>query len=212
MVEEAKRTLAYLCPVCRQSVAADRSLFQLAAGSNELPCPCGKSSLAVKITGEQVRLTVPCLFCGKDHLVTCSSHAFLREPVLAFSCAASSLDCCYIGEEGLVFSALQRLEQTADKMETEAGAQGCFLDEMVMLEVLSELKEIAQRDGISCTCGGHDWNLQVNFSAILLLCADCGGMTRIPAATAEDITAICCRDKLIIPKAHPGGHPGGETP
>ena len=44
MVEEAKRTLAYLCPACRQSVAVERSVFQLAASANELPCPCGKSS------------------------------------------------------------------------------------------------------------------------------------------------------------------------
>lgn len=48
MVEEAKRTLAYLCPACRQSVAVERSVFQLAASANELPCPCGKSSLRVE--------------------------------------------------------------------------------------------------------------------------------------------------------------------
>ena len=40
MVEEGKRTLAYLCPACRQSVAVERSVFQLAASANELPCPC----------------------------------------------------------------------------------------------------------------------------------------------------------------------------
>ena len=89
MVEQAKRTLAYLCPSCRQSVAVERSIFQLAASANELPCPCGKSSLRVEMMGDRVRLTVPCLFCGKDHSVTCSSHAFLHEKVLAFSCAAS---------------------------------------------------------------------------------------------------------------------------
>ena len=100
MVEEAKRTLAYLCPACRQSVAVERSVFQLAASANELPCPCGKSSLRVELMGDRVKLTVPCLFCGKDHTVTCSSHAFLHEKVLAFSCAASGLDCCYVGEEG----------------------------------------------------------------------------------------------------------------
>lgn len=100
MVEEAKRTLAYLCPACRQSVAVERSVFQLAASANELPCPCGKSSLRVELMGDRVKLTVPCLFCGKDHTVTCSSHAFLHEKVLAFSCAASGLDCCYVGEIG----------------------------------------------------------------------------------------------------------------
>ena len=143
MVEEAKRTLAYLCPACRQSVAVERSVFQLAASANELPCPCGKSSLRVELMGDRVKLTVPCLFCGKDHTVTCSSHAFLHEKVLAFSCAASGLDCCYVGEEGPVFAALQRLEEAVDKLEAASGEKGAFLDELVMQEVLSELKEIA---------------------------------------------------------------------
>ena len=117
MVEDAKRTLAYICPACRQSVAVERSVFQLAAASSELPCPCGKSSLKVELMGDRVRLTVPCLFCGRDHTVTCSSRAFLHERVLAFSCAASGLDCCYVGEEGPVFAALKRLEEAVDKLE-----------------------------------------------------------------------------------------------
>ena len=47
MEAEPKRTLAYLCPACGQSVAVERTAFQLAASANELPCPCGKSALRV---------------------------------------------------------------------------------------------------------------------------------------------------------------------
>ena len=198
MVEQAKRTLAYLCPACRQSVVVERTVFQLAASANELPCPCGKSALRVELMGDRVRLTVPCLFCGREHSVTCSAHAFLHERVLAFSCAASGLDCCYVGEEGAVFAALKRLEEAADKLEARGGEKGAFLDELVMHEVLSEIKDIAQRGGISCTCGSRDWKLQVNYSSIDLFCADCGGAMRIPAATADDIDDICCKDKLVI--------------
>ena len=198
MVEEAKRTLAYICPHCRQSVVVERSAFQLAASPNTLPCPCGKSALRVEIAGDRAKLTVPCLFCGRDHTVTCSARAFLREKAMAFSCAASGLDCCYVGEEGAVFAAMKRLEEAVDKLEAAAGAQGTFLDELVMHEVLSEIKEIAQRGGVSCACGSKRWKLQVNYSSVDLLCADCGAAMRIPAATASDIEDICCKDKLII--------------
>lgn len=198
MVEQAKRTLAYLCPSCRQSVAVERSIFQLAASANELPCPCGKSSLRVEMMGDRVRLTVPCLFCGKDHSVTCSSHAFLHEKVLAFSCAASGLDCCYVGEEGPVFAALKRLEEAVDKLEAAAGEKGTFLDEVIMHEVLSELRDIAQRGGISCTCGSREWKLQVNFSSVDLICGHCGRALRIPAATADDLEDLCCKNTLLI--------------
>ncbi|MBC5737583.1 hypothetical protein [Lawsonibacter faecis] len=198
MVEESKRTLAYICPSCRQAVIAERSVFQLAASANAIPCPCGKSALRVEMMGDRVKLTVPCLFCESDHTVACSSKAFLHEKTLAFACAASGLDCCYAGEEAPVFAAMKRLEEAVDKLERDAGEKGAFLDELVMHEVLSELKEIAQRDGISCACGSRKWKLQVNYSSIDLFCADCGAAMRIPAATASDIDDICCRNTMVI--------------
>lgn len=198
MVEESKRTLGYICPACRQAVIAQRSVFQLAASANEISCPCGKSALGVEMMGDRVKLTVPCLFCESDHSVACSSKAFLHEKTLAFSCASSGLDCCYVGEEPGVFAAMRRLEEAVDKLERDAGEKGTFLDELVMHEVLSELKEIAQRGGISCACGSKGWKLQVNYSSVDLFCAQCGAAMRIPAATASDIDDICCKNSILI--------------
>ena len=200
MVEEGKRTIAYLCPECRQPVVMERSVFQLAAAPAELPCPCGKSAVKTEMLGERCKLTVPCLFCGREHTVSCSTHAFLHEKCLAFSCAASGLDCCYVGEEDAVFAATRRLEEALDKLEAEAGERGTFLDELIMHEVLSELKDIAQRGGVSCTCGSKEWGLQVNYSSADLICAHCGGVLRIPAATASDLEDICCKYTLQIKK------------
>ena len=107
MIEDAKRSIAFLCPVCRQPVILERTVFQLAASGSRLPCPCGKSALTVSLMGDQVRLTVPCLFCEQEHTVSCSTAAFLQEKTLAFSCANSGLDCCYVGEEASVFAVLE---------------------------------------------------------------------------------------------------------
>ena len=103
-----------------------------------------------------------------------------------------------VGEEQAVFAATRRLEEAVDKLEAEAGERGSFLDEIIMHEVLSELRDIAQRGGVSCTCGSTDWNLQVNYSSVDLICARCGGTLRIPAATASDLDDICCKHKLVI--------------
>ena len=97
MVQETKRFLSYICPRCMQSVIVERDLFSLAAAPAHIKCPCGKSELGVEFFPNRVQLTVPCLFCGREHTVSCSSHAFIREKALAFSCAASGLDCCYVG-------------------------------------------------------------------------------------------------------------------
>ena len=88
MIEDAKRSIAFLCPACRKPVIVERSVFQLAAGNSRLPCPCGQSAVEVTLLGDQVRLTVPCLFCEQEHTVTCSTAAFLQEKTLAFSCAS----------------------------------------------------------------------------------------------------------------------------
>lgn len=198
MEHEKKRFLSYICPHCRQSVIVERDLFTLAASTNHIKCPCGKSELTVDFMPNRVQLTVPCLFCGREHMVSCPSHAFIREKALAFSCAASGLDCCYVGEEGPVYAATARLEQAVDKLEEDAGEKGAFLDEIVMHEVLSEIKDIAQRGGISCACGSKNWTFQVNYSSVDLICADCGAEMRVPAATADDIDDICCKTNLLI--------------
>ena len=198
MIEDAKRSIAFLCPSCRQPVILERSVFQLAAAGGKLPCPCGKSSIRIDLMGDRVNLTVPCLFCEQEHTVTCSTHAFLTEKCLAFSCANSGLDCCYVGEEDAVFAAVGRLEEAVDKLEAEAGAKGAFLDELVMHEVLSEIRDIAQRDGISCTCGSHKYNIAVRRGAVDLICARCGGRLRLNAATDRDLDDLCCQMKLTI--------------
>lgn len=198
MVQDAKRFLSYICPNCRQSVIVERDLFSLAAAPAHIQCPCGKSELLVEFLPNRVQLTVPCLFCAREHTVSCSSHAFVREKALAFSCAASGLDCCYVGEEGPVYAATARLEQAVDKLEEESAEHGTFLDEVVMHEILSELKEIAQRDGISCACGSKNWTFQVNYSSVDVICTDCEAQMRIPAATADDIDDICCKNTILI--------------
>ena len=105
-----------------------------------------------------------------------------------------------MGEEEAVFAATRRLEEALDRLETASGERGAFLDEIIMHEVLSELKDIAQRGGISCTCGSKEWNLQVNYSSVDLICARCGGVLRLPAATASDLEDICCKYTLTIKK------------
>ena len=202
MTHEKTRFISYLCPKCRQSVIVEKDVFALAAAPARIQCPCGQSELTVEFMPQRVNLTVPCVACGWDHLVSCPSHAFLREKALAFSCAASGLDCCYVGEEGPVYAATARLERAVDKLEAPDPSgeeeEKPFLDPLIMEEVLSEIKDIAARGGISCTCGSKNWTFQLHYSSVDLMCRDCGAEMRIPAATADDLDDICCKTKLLI--------------
>ena len=198
---EEKRTIGYICPVCGQAVIASRTAFQLAAGDSTLPCPCGKSELAFRQLGDRCEVTVPCLFCARDHRAACANDALLRQKLLALSCPASGLGCCYIGEEGPVFQAMEKLETAVDKLrlDDQMENRGVFLNEAVMGEVLGELKDIAARGGVKCACGSADYGIKVGYSSVDLVCAQCGAALRLGAATPDDLDALCARDTLTIP-------------
>ena len=195
------RTIGYICPVCGQSVIAQRPAVQLAAGTSAIPCPCGKSELRFAQKGDRCEVTVPCLFCAKDHTAVCGNDALLHRKLLALSCPASGLGCCYIGEEDEVFQAVARLEQAVDKlrMDDQAESRGAFLDEVVMGEILSELRDIAARGGVKCGCGCTDYGVKVAYAAVDVVCARCGAALRLPAATPDDLADLCARYTITIP-------------
>lgn len=198
MLDDAKRTIAFFCPNCRQAVIVSRSAFQLAAAKSEIKCPCGESSIHTELLGDRMKLEVPCLFCEQEHSFTCSTHAFLHEKTMAFSCGPSGLDCCYTGEEGPVYEAMNRLQETLDGLEEEAAKEGMFLNPIVMQEILEELRDIGQRDGVSCTCGSKNFSMKINFSAVELECNQCKGSLKVPATTQTDIDDLCCKPMLTI--------------
>lgn len=197
---EDKKAVAYLCPDCGQSVVVERDAVQLLGGASELPCPCGKSTLTIRPEGDRVALTVPCPFCGGTHTAHCPARAILEERAVAVSCAASGLDCCLIGSVGAVFQGAARMEEAADKLPAAGAERGAFLDEILMEEILGEIRDIAGRGGISCQCGGAGWKLEVHYSSVEFICAACGGALRLAAASADDLDDLCCKDRLVIRK------------
>ena len=205
---EETRTIGYICPVCGQPVIAERTAFQLTAGDSALPCPCGKSELRIKQCGDVCEVKTPCPFCSREHPGKTHKHRavfdnniLLERELLALCCPVSALGCCYIGTEGQVFRAMEQLEQAVDKLrlDDQTERRGTFLDDVVMEEALAELKDIAARGGVKCGCGSMDYRVKVRYSSVDLVCAACGAALRLPAATQDDLAALCARDSLTIP-------------
>ncbi len=208
-MKEKTRTIGYICPQCRQPVIVERTIFSLCAAKSEIVCPCGKSILTIQPEEAGFRLSVPCAFCGKEHSAAVPERAFLYQRAISMACPASGLDTCYAGEEQPVFAAMKRLEEAMDQLEErreapgEEGkedAPGAFLNELVMKEVLEEVRDIAGRGGISCECGSDQWRVRIHYSSLELTCARCGSSMRLPAATQSDLTDLCCKDRLVIRK------------
>lgn len=198
---EDMRTFGYLCPKCGKSVMGTRSIFALEASNAEVACDCGQTALRVTFDGERYQVYVPCGICGETHMAVCELERILKGAT-ALGCAKTKQFCCFIGPEGTVEKNLRELVILAEKEKRQDGEEGheAFLDNVIMYEVLSELKDIASREnGITCACGSRRYGMEIRRSAVDLVCRDCGAKLRIPAATDRDLDDLCCHMKLVIP-------------
>ncbi len=200
-MSDEMRTFGYLCPACKQTVMGTRSVFALEASNAEVECACGKSALRADFDGERYRLAVPCGLCGETHEAVCQPDQVLHGAT-ALACPKTRQFCCFIGPEGTVEKHLRELAILAEKEQQQAEQEGeeAFLDNVIMYEVLSELKEIAARPGgVTCACGSSRYGVEIRRSSVDLICRDCGAKLRIPAATDSDLDDLCCHWKLVIP-------------
>ena len=193
---EEKRAFGYICPDCGKAVYGERTQFALSAAAVALGCDCGKSELTAESDGVTFRVTVPCGICGEEHRAEVKADQLLHGEGVGLACPETKQLCCYIGDIYRVQGALRDLELIVQKRKD--GEEEPFVDSVIMYEVLSELKDIAAREGISCTCGGKDFAMSVHGSAVDLECRSCGGRLRVPAATDEDLDNLCCRYTLKI--------------
>ena len=200
-MSEEMRTFGYLCPKCGKPVMGTRSIFALEAADAEIICDCGESVLQTEFDGEKYKVYVPCGICGDTHMAVCPPERVLKGAT-ALGCAKTKQFCCFIGDEGTVEKNLRELVILAEKEKQQKDSEDpeAFVDNVIMYEVLSELKDIAAREkGITCACGSSRYGMDIRRSAVDLVCRDCGAKLRIPAATDRDLDDLCCHMKLVIP-------------
>lgn len=193
---EQKRAFGYICPACGKSVYAERTAFALNAAAVAVVCDCGKSELTAESDGVTFRITTPCGVCGEEHRAEVAAEQILHGEGVGLACPETRQLCCYIGDIYRVEAALCGLETAVEK--SKAAEDDAFADSVIMYEVLSELRDIAARGGISCTCGAKGCAVEVHGTAVELVCSDCGGRLRIGAATDEDLDRLCCQYTLTI--------------
>ena len=193
---EEMRFFGYICPRCGKAVMAPRSVFALSAAAARIECECGKAEMDIETDGRRFRLTVPCGLCGEAHTAECGAEQVLRGRGIGLACPEKQQICCYVGEEAEVRRNMEELAVRAEK--EKSGEPEAFTDNVIMYEVLSELKDIASRGGISCSCGSKEYGIRVRRAAVDLECRRCGARLRLPAATDEDLDRLCCQMTLTI--------------
>ena len=71
-------------------------------------------------------------------------------------------------------------------------------DPVIMSEIIYLIHDLAEDDKISCSCGSKKIALALGYDSVVLTCASCGRMKKIPAATETDRIVLEETTKLTI--------------
>lgn len=196
MIIEPKKTfVAYRCPSCGQAVIGFAGAFALKADMLRLKCPCGESHMTITITPEKkIRLSVPCLFCAKDHNFVLSQELFYGKDLFLLNCTYTGLDVGFIGEQKKVEEALSENEKQLNKIFTEMGVSSPeeiykmkktpeeeLPDAQIYDIVRFVVKELEADGAIECPCHSGSYDFEVLEHGIRVFCPDCDAEYIFPA-------------------------------
>ena len=142
MILEPKSTaVAYRCPSCGSGIMSAVGVFNLSADRVTLKCtnpdcPSVKinkdtvvptrdnSVLDITMSADRsVRLSVPCIFCGKPHIFTVNPSLFYGKDVFMLPCPYSGINICFMGDQNHVKAELARNELELLDMLEENGIE-----------------------------------------------------------------------------------------
>ena len=197
MVSEPKNTfIAYRCPTCGGAVLGIVGSFALKADMLRLKCPCGSSHLTAMITSDKkIRLSVPCLFCEKEHHYMLSENVFFQKDIFLLTCPNTGMDMAFLGEEEKVASALKANEEELNRILREAGASSlndilqkkkeeeeeALPDAPTYATLRCVVKALAAHGPTHCPCESGSYDFDVVPNGIRVFCPSCDAEYIFPA-------------------------------
>ncbi len=112
-------------------------------------------------SGSTVRLTVPCIFCGKPHRFTVNPNLFFGKEVFMLPCPYSGINICFMGDANHVKAELARSELELLDMLEESGIEGfrdldadeaALPDPQIYEIVLFVIQDLDAEGKIFCRC------------------------------------------------------------
>lgn len=210
MVLNSKQTtVAYRCPDCGTGVMSVVGLFALSADMVKLRCPCKKSEIQVIYNkeSEQVRMTVPCIFCDKPHTFNINSPMFFTKDIFVLPCPYTDINIGFVGEQNNVKAELARtelelldmLEQNGikDFRELHGDDDGEILSDPQILDVVMfVIRDLDAEGKIYCRCHPNgreplpdgceqeredcNYDVEMTEDGLRVVCRDCGAGALIP--------------------------------
>ncbi len=198
MILNPKATnVAYRCPSCGYIVRGVAGSFGLGAQDMlRLRCTCGTEA-EMTILGSadhRIRLTVPCLLCGKEHHYTLSDSLFYGKDVFHLSCPYTDLDVGFFGrDEGALAAATEKSTEELNTLYEELVGKGAvseaeeecdsalpddeepFLPDAQIYDIVRFMVKELEADGkIHCPCAPGEYDVEMTSEGIRVYCRLCG--------------------------------------
>lgn len=182
--------IAYRCPTCGSAVFGFIGRFALSSGMVRLKCSCGESHLDITPTNDKkLRLTVPCVFCKKNHSYTVSQSIFFERDIFLLNCPYSNMDIAFIGEKEKVEENADRTAKEIERLLLDLEAEELkeiqpedvndedVLPDATVYDALRFLVKDLEADGkVDCPCHKGEYDLRFAPGGIQVFCPDCGAV------------------------------------
>ena len=195
-----QRHIAYRCPDCGEAVVGLVGRFALSANMLRLKCSCGSEmSLDMNIiSGEKIRLSVPCLYCRQNHSYVVSEALFFDKDRFLLNCPYSGMDIAFLGEEDVVSHEILRTgEELAALMKNLEAEELSDLqpEDMDESEVLPDpavynvlkflIKDLEEEGNLHCPCGEGPYDVRFTDTGLQAWCENCGATYDFDAKTTS---------------------------
>lgn len=213
MILQPKETyVAYRCPYCGEAVIGFVGSFALSADMLRLKCPCGESHMRIEVTREKkIRLSVPCLFCERDHSYILSQELFYGKEVFLLNCVGTGLDIGVIGSEEKVRQELVRTEEELKKIFEEIGVgspadilrkkptpEELLPDAQIYDIVRFVVKELEAEGAVSCPCQSGSYDIEMLEGGIRVYCPECHAEYIFPANSVSAAQEFLQCDRIEL--------------
>ena len=204
-------SMAYRCAACGKTIYGMTGALALSGDMIRLKCDCGESALTIKnIPDGKIRISVPCVFCQKDHGFVISKRLLFSKKLFTYPCPYSGIDIVFFGEEEEVSAAVAESDKWLSELLTdeerealEAMESGDYIetDEHVRDMILLVLGELADEKKIFCDCGQpQGLNVDDGDDYIEISCKKCGCKKIFYCTNDLQTSELFEADKVVLTK------------
>lgn len=187
---------AFYCQRCGKIHVHDVPYF-LGAKRFSLRCAACAHEQAVLARWDKGRLEfrVPCVACGKEHVIGCSLAQLRRMELEKVYCSQDRFELGYIGQRRRIEELLAFNQAEFERLHPGDGMN--FIGkQQILLEAVNRVHEFVSAGEVVCPCGSHDFIAQVGGNSVFLECSHCGSCAVVPAESESDLHRLVCGSSI----------------